>query len=150
MSDLHLWHRNELNKLRRDMAELFDCLVRDFCNPFDMRMLRETPELRVEAGTDVIVVTARVPRLDPSSLRLSVQGRRLFISGEKIDADEGLRVVSRHSFSSTVILPCPVDMDRAEAGFDNGLLRIRLPKYPAADRLGTSGARTHTTRGRNE
>ncbi len=128
MSDLRLWHRDELNKLRQDMQDLFDCLVRDFCNSFDVRMLPEDPVLRVEAEGDKIVITASVPNLDPATLKLSVQGNRLFLFGEKVDADEQGNSITRHSFSSTVHLPCPVDMEQVEAHFDDGMLRIYLPR----------------------
>ncbi len=140
MSDLRLWHRDELNKLRQDMQDLFDCLVRDFCNSFDMRMLREDPVLRVEAEGDKIVITASVPNLDPATLKLSAQGNRLFLFGEKVDADERGGRVTQHSFSSTVHLPCPVDMEQVEARFDDGMLRIYLPRCTASVRVKAGGA----------
>ena len=139
MSDLRLWHRHELNKLRQDMQDLFDCLVRDFCNSFDVRMLPEDPVLRVEAEGDKIVITASIPKLDPATLKLSAQGNRLFLFGEKVDADEQGNSTARHSFSSTVHLPCPVDMKQVEAHFDGGMLRIYLPRCTISVRVKVSG-----------
>ena len=139
MSDLRLWHRHELNKLRQDMQDLFDCLVRDFCNSFDVRMLPEDPVLRVEAEGDKIVITASIPKLDPATLKLSAQGNRLFLFGEKVNADEQGNSTARHSFSSTVHLPCPVDMKQVEAHFDGGMLRIYLPRCTISVRVKVSG-----------
>ena len=150
MSDLHLWHRDELNKLRQDMQELFDCLVHDFCGPFDMRMLREEPELRVEVEGDSVVITVRAPDLDPDSLKLSALGPRLFISGEKIHADEECRIITRRSFASTVHLTCLVRLNQVEVRFDGGVLRIQLPKCPTAARPRVNGSHMHNERGRND
>ena len=49
MSNLHLWHRAELGKLKQDMEELFDSFVRDFCSPLDLRLLRCEPDVRVRS-----------------------------------------------------------------------------------------------------
>ncbi|NCD24757.1 MAG: Hsp20/alpha crystallin family protein [Deltaproteobacteria bacterium] len=150
MSDLHLWHMDELNKLRRDMQELFDCLVRDFCKPFDLRMPSQEPELHVEVTADAIVVTLRAPELKPETLHFAIQGRWLFIRGDRIDADARRRTVIRRSFATTVQLPCPVRGDKVVARFDDGVLRIHLPNCPAPGRSCSDEAPGHNERGGND
>lgn len=140
MSDLRLWHRGELNKLRRDMQDLFDCLVRDFCGPFDLWMLRQEPVLGMETEGDTIVITAHIPQLDPATLKLSVQDDRLYIFGENVVVDELEARITRHSFSSMVLLPCSVNMEQAEARFDDGMLRISLPLCTTTVRVKVNGA----------
>lgn len=130
MSDLHLWHRAELGKLRQDMEELFDSLVRDFCSPMDLRLLRCEPDVRVVSEGDAVVVTVHVPHLDPQSIRVSVSGNRLAISGERIEETRGEQSlsISRHGFASTVRIPSPVDADGVTANYAGGMLRIVLPR----------------------
>jgi HSP20 family protein len=130
MSNLSHWHRAELGKLKQDMDELFDCLVRDFCSPVDLRLLYCEPEVRVVNEEDAVVVTARAPGLDPSTLKVSMVGRLLSISGERI---EEYRVgagmgIARQGFSSSVRLSCPVRADRVTARYADGVLRIVLPR----------------------
>lgn len=130
MSDLHLWHRTELGKLKQDMEELFDSFVRDFCSPMDLRLLRCEPNVHVVNEKDAIVVSAHAPGLDPRSIKVSVTGDRLSIAGEKVEEvrdGQGLSI-SRHGFSSTVRLSAPVQTDQVRATYAGGVLRIVLPR----------------------
>ena len=130
MSDLHMWHRAELGKLKQDMEELFDSFVRDFCSPLDLRLLRCEPDVRVVSEKDAFVVTALVPNLDPRSIRVSIVGNRLTIAGEKVEEHGGeqIRSISRQGFSSAIRLSSPVLTERVSASYSGGLLRIVLPK----------------------
>jgi HSP20 family protein len=130
MSDLHLWHRAELGKLRQDMEELFDSFVRDFCSPMDLRLLRCDPDVRVVNEKDAILVSAHVPGLDPRSIKVSVTGNRLTIAAEKVEQvrDGQAFSISRHGFSSTVRLSGPVQTDQVRATYSGGVLRIVLPR----------------------
>ncbi len=130
MSDLHLWHRTELGKLKQDMEELFDSFVRDFCSPMDLRLLRCEPDVRVVNEKDAILVSAHVPGLDPRSIKISITGRRLTIDAGKVEeirGGQGLSI-SRQGLSSTVRLTSPVQSDRVRASYSGGVLRIVLPK----------------------
>lgn len=130
MSDLHLWHRTELGKLKQDMEELFDSFVRDFCSPLDLRLLRCEPDVRVVNGKDAIIVSAHVPGLDPRSITVSITGNRLLLAGEEEAEVRGVRglSISRHGFSSTVRLPSSVQTEQVRAEYSGGMLRVVLPK----------------------
>ncbi len=130
MSSLGLWHRAELGKLKKDMDELFDTLVRDFCSPVDLRLLRCEPDVRVVSEADAVVVTAHVPCLDPTTLKVTVSDRRMTVTGEKVETFEGQGSlgVSRQSFASTVRLSCPVQADQVSVRYVDGRLRIVLPR----------------------
>ncbi len=152
MSDLHLWHRAELGKLRQDMEELFDSFVRDFCSPLDLRLLRCEPDVRVLSEGNDIVVTAHVPNLDPQTIKVSVAGNRLSISGEKVveSRDEQSLSISRHGFASTVRLPSAVDTDRVAASYSGGRLRIVLPKCKNCKPVRVRADEHNNERGRHE
>lgn len=152
MSDLHVWHRAELGKLRQDMEELFDSLVRDFCSPQDLRLLRCEPDVRVSSEGDVIVVTAHVPNLDPGTVKVSVAGNRLFLSGEKVEEerDERSLYISRQGFASSVRLPSPVDADHVIARYADGMLRIVLPRLAGRKPVRVRADEHNNERGRHE
>lgn len=130
MSDLSHWRRTELDKLKQDMDELFDTMVRDFCSPVDLRLLRCEPDVRVVIEQDAVIVTAHAPGLDPSSLKVTVSGRRLSIAGERVEKHqgEGGTAFSRQAFSSVVHLSRPVRTDGVTARYSGGALRIVLPR----------------------
>jgi HSP20 family protein len=152
MSDLRLWHRAELGKLRQDMEELFDSFVRDFCSPFDLRLLRCEPDVRVTTEGGNVIVTAHVPNLDPETIRVVVSGKRLSISGERVEESRGERSlsISRQGFTSTVRLPGPVDAGKVTAGYAGGMLRIVLPKCAACTPVQVSAEEHNNERGGNE
>jgi HSP20 family protein len=152
MSDLHLWHRAELGKLRQDMEELFDSFVRDFCSPVDLRLLRCEPEVRVTIEGDSVIVTAQVPNLDPGSIKVTVSGSRLSISGEKVEENRGAQslIISRQGFASTVRLPAPVDPGKVSASYAGGMLKIVLPKCPTCTPVQVSAEEHNNERGGNE
>jgi HSP20 family protein len=152
MSDLHVWHRAELGKLRQDMEELFDSLVRDFCSPLDLRLLRCEPDVRVVNEDDAIVVTAHVPHLDPGSIKVAVAGNRLSISGERVEENRGGQClsISRQGFASSVRLSSPVDEDRVTARYADGMLRIVLPRLAGRRPVRVRANGHNNERGRNE
>jgi HSP20 family protein len=75
-----------------------------------------------------------VPGVDTKDLDIRVDGNRLTVSGErKIDREEkkeNFRRVEREygSFSRSFNLPPSADIDNVSAFFENGTLRIDVPK----------------------
>jgi HSP20 family protein len=94
-----------------------------------------------ETGEDILVA-ASLPGIDASNVSVEVHNGNLTISGEQKPhfTPEQEKQVKQHylgiprygRFSFTFALPCEVDSDRAEAGYQDGILRIRLPKHPTA------------------
>lgn len=81
-----------------------------------------------------IVIKSTIAGVDPEDLDINIAGDTVTIRGERKKDDE----ISNDnyyyqecywgSFSRSIVLPVEVDGDRAEAGFQNGILTIRLPK----------------------
>lgn len=90
--------------------------------------------LAIDAYTtqDEIVVQAALPGVKPEEVEITVENDTLKISAElpKRLEDVDYAFVERpHSrFSRTLMLNVPVEADKAEAHFDNGLLTLTLPK----------------------
>lgn len=83
---------------------------------------------------DEVIVKASIPGLNPEDINISVSGDTLTLQGE-IKEDEEYKDANYHihemrqgSFSRTMTLPVKVDSDKAKAEFDNGILRLTLPK----------------------
>jgi HSP20 family protein len=98
----------------------------------------DTPAVDVVETADEVVVTASVPGLKAEDLKISLTGDMLHLSGqsavetERKDATYHLRERRSSAFSRSIMLPAPVESDKAQADFENGVLTLKLPKSMAA------------------
>jgi len=98
-----------------------------------------TAEIRlpIEAyATDhEIVVRAAVPGLKPEDVEITVEGDTLTLRGELPQPVANVNYILAERpwgrFSRTLQLNVPVQADKAEAVFENGLLTLTLPKVEA-------------------
>ena len=84
------------------------------------------------ATDEEIVVTFAVPGLTPNAVEITIEGDTLTIRGEVPAALENVSYIMRERFhgpvSRTLQLNVPVDVEKAEASFENGILTLVLPK----------------------
>lgn len=86
------------------------------------------------------VIYASLPGVSPEAINVSMDDDVLTISGEipqpAFEEKDNVRTLlfERHygKFSRSVRVGLPVDGDRVEAAYENGVLRLTLPKTPAA------------------
>ena len=107
---------------RRQMANNHD---RRFRLPIDAYV---TPE--------EIVVLANMPGVKPEDVEIMLEGDTLTIRAERPAPLENVNYAiqerSYGAFQRTVNINVPVDADKAEAKFENGLLTLTIPKAEAA------------------
>jgi len=125
----------------REMVRLSDAMDRMFedtwTRPMSARAEREVRlPLDVYATPDEIVLTANVPGLKPDEVEVTLEGDTLSIRGEFKAPMENVDYIFQErtygKFSRTLIINVPVDMNKAEATFGDGVLTITLPKAEAA------------------
>jgi HSP20 family protein len=95
-----------------------------------------SPKIDVAESKDAIEVTAELPGVDEKDVDVTLANGMLTVRGEKKterdeqDKDKNWHVVERSygSFSRAIPLPFDPDSAKVEAKFDNGVLRIHLPK----------------------
>lgn len=97
--------------------------------------------LDVYATGDEAVVIAAVPGMRPEDLDVTINQNTLSLAGSvptAADSEQGkgatwyLQELGHGQFQRTVTLPFEVDASQAEATFDNGIVRITLPKAARA------------------
>jgi HSP20 family protein len=128
----------DMLSLRQAMDRLFeDSFVRPRSFVFGSSESPWLP-LDVHATPDALVVEAALPGVKPEDVDITVTGDTLTISGHSSDEadreEEGwlLREIRRGSFSRTVSLPADLRSDAATASFENGMLRLSIPKAEQA------------------
>jgi len=138
MAELMRWDpMREVMTLREAMDRLFE---ESFVWPFrewfgtgDGRTQLYLPMDMYETD-DAIIVKAVVPGVRPDDVEIQVSGDVLTIRGEVKDEFEGKRGTyhlreRRHgTFQRSLSLPVPINADKAEALFENGVLTLTLPK----------------------
>ncbi len=123
----------EMHTLRQAMDRLFDDDYRPFrwlSGGFDGPAL----PLDVTTTDDSLTIEAALPGIKPEDVDITVANGTVTISGRTADersAEEGsyvLQEIRRGSFSRTVTLPSGMEADKANATFENGILRLEIPK----------------------
>ena len=133
-----------LASLRRELDEVFERFSRGFGG--GELMEREdlwsgfSPAVDVAETDKDVLVTAELPGLDEKDIDVSLSGGYLSIRGEKKAEKEDkeeqyYRKESYYgSFQRTIALPSEVQEDKVEATYKKGVLKIKLPKSPAAQK----------------
>jgi HSP20 family protein len=83
-----------------------------------------------------IVVLANMPGIKPEDVEITIEGDTLTIRGERSRPIENVDYVMQErpygKFQRTLNINIPVDANRAEARYENGLLTLIIPKAEAA------------------
>jgi len=79
-----------------------------------------------------VVILASLPGVKPEDVEITIEGDTLTIKGEIPEPPENVDYILRERrygpFSRTLTFNIPVQADKAEASFDNGLLTLVVPK----------------------
>jgi HSP20 family protein len=108
-----------------------------------------TPRLDISEGKKDITVKVEVPGIETKDFDISLDRRTLTIKGHKDDKQEEkeetyYRVERSYGyFSRTIELPAEVDLNKVEANYKRGILKIKLRKTKSSETK-----RIHLTTGR--
>jgi len=136
----------EMDRMRREIDRVLDeARFPAWTSPFSRfsflpgRSSLTYPLINVGEDNDNIYVDALAPGVDPHTLNISVSGNRLVISGEKTPLPERVNPDSIHRsersagrFARSLSLQREVDKNRADAVYQNGVLKITIPKSEMA------------------
>jgi HSP20 family protein len=96
------------------------------------------PATNVWEDGENLFIEAELPGVDAKNLEIHVSaGNQLTLKGERKQEIPEKGVVHRQergfgAFTRTLNLPFPVNADKVDARFENGVLLIKLPKHEAA------------------
>lgn len=95
---------------------------------------RWAPAMDLSETEDALVLRADLPGLDPADVSIEIKDNVLTVSGERKaeheDKREGYHRIERAygSFSRSLTLPRGIDPASVHAGFEKGVLEVRIPK----------------------
>lgn len=124
------WGLPDVDQMRRDLARLTEAMTHGAAVGTAGQLF---PLVNVTQDKEHFYVRAELPGVKPADLSVSIVDTKVSISGTRDLPAEGENV-SYHrrereggAFSRTIELPAPVDRDRVDAHFHNGLLTIVIP-----------------------
>jgi len=134
MRELTIWKQQEIDKLRKDMDQLFRRFRKEFGIPHTLAEIAESFSMGLSETENTLTVKAQLPDIKPADIEISVTDDTLTLKAKTaqntVEAGEGYRRIEKRSrtFSRTVSLPCRVLTEDVKATFKNGVLQIVLPK----------------------
>jgi HSP20 family protein len=94
------------------------------------------PAVDIYESSEAIELTFEIPGVDKNDVRVNLENNQLTIAGERrlehADQRDGYHRIERSygSFTRSFTLPNTVDPNKINAEYENGLLRLSLPKRP--------------------
>lgn len=134
MHELMLWKKREIDKLRKDIDQLFMRFHREFGLQHALLETAESFAMALSETENTLMVETEIPGIKPEDVQISVTEDTLIIKGETreetINKDGVYQQIGRssRSFSRTLRLPCRILTEDVKASFKDNSLKITLPK----------------------
>ena len=130
----------QLNRLREEINRVFEEPFGGFVDPASGFFEGWTPSLDVYEDKDTITVKAELPGMKKEEIEVSFTGDALTISGERKQEQENKSGEMYRSeryfgrFQRSVTLPQPVDPNKIQASYKEGILTVTCHKSEEAKR----------------
>ncbi|MEI6691130.1 MAG: Hsp20/alpha crystallin family protein [Chlorobium sp.] len=126
----------------RDPLKMFEDVFNDKVSPFFSSMV--APSFKVDISEDdaAIFIEADMPGVKKEDIKVSIEDNVLSISAERSQNEEekskGFHRIERTwgSLSRSFTVGENVDGDNIEATYDNGVLKIKVPKIEPKPKTG--------------
>jgi HSP20 family protein len=121
-----------MERLQQEMDSLFGNF-----NPGHFEIGPTFPPLNIYTNDQAEIITAEMPGFRPENIEINVVGETLTISGERQEKDVEAKAEyhrqerSYGKFTRSIELLFPVEADKVDAAFENGILRIHMPRAEA-------------------
>jgi HSP20 family protein len=130
-------HGRELDQITYRLSQMFEPVSKEPMAPSTGAWI---PPVSVEETEHELILVGELPGMKPADVEVQLENNVLTISGSKTEyRNEGEEHRRYHvwersygSFERSFRLPYTVRADDISASFEDGLLRIRMPKAPEA------------------
>ena len=134
MSELILWKKQELDKLRKDLDLQFRLFRRGFGVPRTLLEAAESFSTEFSETDEMLVLSTDLPGIKPEDIEISVTEDTLNLKAEItedfVDTEENFQRIEKRSrsFSRSISLPCRIIAEEVKATYKDEILKIELPK----------------------
>ena len=134
MTELIVWRKQEIDRLRRDIDHLFKRFRREFGVPRFLLEPAEPISLDLSETENTVTLRAELPGMKPEDLDVELHEGVLSIRGsrteEKKEEEKGYVRTERRqgSFSRQFRVPSNVQAEALKAEVKDGVLTIEVPK----------------------
>jgi HSP20 family protein len=126
-----------MDTLRNDLERFFDS---PFVESNFQPVMTWLPAVEIIEANNELVLTAELPGMKKEDVQISIENQVLMLSGEKKeerkedDKEKKFHVFERSygSFTRAFTLPRAIDAAKVSAEFENGILKVHLPKTAEA------------------
>ena len=130
---------NNMDSKRREMERIWDHMTCEH-HPVKHLVAEWLPAVELSETNDCLIIKAELPSMKEKDIDVSLRGDVLTIKGEKRQEKREDKEKEHYHYSETYYgsfqrsfsLPVGVKADSIEAHFDNGVLKITLPKTEEA------------------
>lgn len=130
-------------------GEMFPTVFEDFFKPWNewfdnggfLGKVMKMPAVNVTDNKDNYLVSLAAPGMKKNDFKIDVEGNMLTISNEKEENKEEKETrytrkeYNYSSFSRSFTLPDEVIKDKIEATYEDGVLKLRLPKTEESKKI---------------
>ncbi len=131
-----------LSLYKRDPLRMFEDVFNDKVSPFFSSMIAPAFKVDVSEDDNAIFIEADIPGVKKEDIKVSMEDNVLSIGVERTQSDEekkkGYHRVERSwgSLSRSFTVGENIDAGKIEAKYDNGVLRIVVPKVEPTPKTG--------------
>jgi HSP20 family protein len=126
---------NRLTNMRDELDRVFESSFGSFFRPL-ASLNHWNPAVDVYQDNDQFTVYAELPGLKKEEIEIALNGDTLTIGGERkheAKADQGFRTERYFGkFQRSLTLPVPVNSEKVNATYKDGILKVVLPKAEEA------------------
>jgi HSP20 family protein len=144
MSELSLWRKQEFDRIRQEMDQLFTRFRQEFGVSRSLLETSEAVAMNLSTTENAVTLRTELPGINPQDIDISVTDDTLTLRArsredtvEKGDQFERTTKSSK-SISRTITLPCRIVSDDVKATYKDGVLEIVLPKCKPAPARGVN------------
>ena len=133
MPGLILWKNQHINRLKKDIDTMFDRVWGEYGLSPAHRIVRRMPSFELTDTGSTLLLIVMLPDADPDDLELSITGDLIILRGKiqkDIIKDGNNYYRTFDSFTRTIKIPSRIEVDQAEAVYENGILKVIMPRTP--------------------
>jgi len=142
MTELSIWKKEELEKLRKDLDSRFSRFRRGFGVPRALMERAEMFRTSLSETEDHLVLRTELPGVQAENIQLSVTDDRLYMTVKSSEDSVGQGanfqnfIKRTRSFSKSIALPCRIVVEDVKATYQDNILKIELRKCRSKEARG--------------